>query len=95
MASDPPIEASNAAEAAAAPAPETTEAAPAPETTEAAPAPEADALVAPAAAPAPPPAPVSKVKEWAVAVALMIVFAIICVQFITFLRSNQYGGIGP
>jgi hypothetical protein len=34
---------------------------------------------------------VSPVKEWAVAVALMIVFAIICAQFIGFLRSNQYG----
>ncbi len=34
--------------------------------------------------------PVSRVKEWAVAVALMIVFAIICAQFITFLRSNPY-----
>jgi len=39
--------------------------------------------------------PVSKVKEWALAVAIMIVFAIICSQFVMFLRSNQYGGIGP
>jgi hypothetical protein len=35
--------------------------------------------------------PVSKVKEWAVAVAIMIVFALICAQFIGVLRSNQYG----
>lgn len=61
---------------------------------------EATAEVAPAeaVAPAPPPAPaepVSPVKEWAVAVALMIVFAIICAQFITFLRSNPYGPPGP
>jgi hypothetical protein len=41
--------------------------------------------------PPPPAEPVSPVKEWAVAVALMIVFAIICAQFIGFLRSNQYG----
>jgi hypothetical protein len=39
-----------------------------------------------------PPEPVSKVKEWAVAVAIMIVFAIICAQFIGFLRSSQLGG---
>jgi len=44
------------------------------------------------APPAVPPEPVSKVKEWAVAVAIMIVFAMICAQFVTFLRSNQYGG---
>jgi hypothetical protein len=42
--------------------------------------------------PAVPPEPVSKVKEWAVAFAIMIVFAIICAQFIGFLRSNQLGG---
>lgn len=62
----------------------------------AAPDPPAEA-VAPAAEPAPvvPPEPVSPVKEWAVAVAIMIVFAIICAQFITFLRSNPYGGPGP
>lgn len=52
---------------------------------------EAVAPAAPAEA-AVPPEPVSPVKEWAVAVAIMIVFAIICAQFITFLRSNQYGG---
>lgn len=42
-------------------------------------------------APAEPPAPVSPVKEWAVALALMIVFALICAQFIGFLRANQFG----
>jgi hypothetical protein len=53
----------------------------------------AEAVVPAEPAPAPPaPAePVSKVKEWAVAVAIMIVFALICAQFIGFLRSNQYG----
>jgi hypothetical protein len=55
---------------------------------------EAVAPPAPAETPPAPPAPaepVSKVKEWAVAVAIMFVFAIICAQFIGFLRSNQYG----
>jgi hypothetical protein len=66
-----------------------------PDEATAAPDPPAEA-VAPATPPPPPPAePVSPVKEWAVAVALMIVFAIICAQFITFLRSNPYGPPGP
>ena len=57
------------------------------------PAAAADVPAAPAvpAVPAAPAEPVSPVKEWAIAVALMIVFAIICAQFITFLRANQYG----
>ena len=46
----------------------------------------------PAVPAAVPPEPVSKVNEWAVAVAIMIVFAIICAQFIGFLRANQLGG---
>lgn len=55
-----------------------------------------DAPVEPAPVVAATPAPrVSPVKEWAVAIAIMIVFALICAQFVTFLRSNQYGGPGP
>ena len=81
MASDPPIEPPKEDAPAAPPEPTA-------EAVEAAP-PE------PVAPPAVPAEPVSKVKEWAVAVAIMIVFAIICAQFVMFLRSNQYGGIGP
>jgi hypothetical protein len=71
MASEPPIEAPDAAAA-----------------------PEVAPAAEPVASP-PPSTPVSRIKEWAVAVAIMIVFAIICAPFIMFLRSNQYGGIGP
>ncbi len=39
-----------------------------------------------------PPEPVSPAKEWAVAVAIMIVFAIIGAQLVSFLRSNPLGG---
>jgi hypothetical protein len=39
------------------------------------------------AAPKEPPEPVSPAKEWAAAVALMIVFAFICATFISMLRS--------
>ena len=90
MASDPPIEAPTEDPAAVDPALAAPE--PAAEAVEAAAPSES---VAPAAAPPPPAEPVSKVKEWAVALAIMIVFAIICTQFVMFLRSNQYGGIGP
>lgn len=62
---------------------------PAPVEAVAPPAPPAPAETPPA--PLAPAEPVSPVKEWAVAVAIMIVFAIICAQFIGFLRSNQYG----
>ncbi len=84
MASEPPIEAPDAAEAA-----EAAEVAPPPELVAAPPPP-----VTPAA-PAAPMTPASRLKEWAVAVAIMIVFAIICTQFVMFLRSSQYGGMGP
>jgi hypothetical protein len=39
------------------------------------------------AAPAEPAAPPSPAKEWAVAVALMLLFALIAFQFISFLRN--------
>jgi len=57
----------------------------------AAPDPPAEAVAPAPVAPVVAPEPVSPVKEWAVAVAIMIVFAIICAQLIGFLRSNQYG----
>ncbi len=91
MPSDPPIDPPS--EATAAPDPPAEAVVPAPvEPVE----PVEAAAPAPApVVPAPPAEPVSPVKEWAVAVALMIVFAIICAQFITFLRSNPYSGPGP
>ncbi|MDB4938237.1 MAG: hypothetical protein JWP87_5209 [Labilithrix sp.] len=49
--------------------------------------PETAAVVPEATAPAAPAEPVSPAKEWALAVALMVVFALIAAQFISLIRN--------